>query len=99
MKKIEKDEEDTRAAILCEHVANKGFPILRAIKDEPLEDTDSGWQFICNSGEPEDEDKAQVWAISEVLEIEPSLTEYLDESPGTVLERENIESHWKKLNS
>ena len=97
MKKNKTNQTDDRAAILCEHVANEGFPILRAIRDEPLEDADSGWQFVCDSGKSEDEDNAQVWAISEVLEIEPSLTEYIDESPGTVLERKNKDSQWKKM--
>jgi hypothetical protein len=97
MKKDKNNQKDDRAVILCEHVAKQGFPILLAIRDEPLEDADSGWQFVCNSSKPEDEDKAQVWTVSEVLEIEPSLADYLDQIPGTILERDNKKSQWKKV--
>jgi hypothetical protein len=97
MKFINKNYVDNRVAILCEHIANEGYPILRARKDEPLENVDSGWQFICNSGKIENEEKAQVWSITEVLEIEPSFVGYLDESPGTVLVRESIKHKWKVL--
>lgn len=52
-------EDALKAAMVCVHVA-RGAPILRAIRDEPLEEADSGWQFLCNSGEDEREAEAQV---------------------------------------
>jgi Uncharacterized protein conserved in bacteria len=95
MKKMNKHREDNRAAIVCEHIAKEGYPILRAIKDEPLDSADSGWQFLCNSVEFEDEDTAQVWGIDEVLEVEPSLADLIEEPPGTKLIRESENDQWK----
>ncbi len=82
----------TGAAIVCSHVA-KGRAILRAVKSEPLSEEDSGWQFLCDSGEREDEDQAQVWSVREVLEREPSLKPFLDGPPETVLTRKG--KGWK----
>ena len=86
---------DSRSAILCEHIVKGGRPILRAIRDEPLEDADSGWQFLCNTEKFENEDNAQIWAISEVLEMEPSLSNLLGSPPGTELIRNNHNEMWK----
>jgi len=85
---------DRRAVIVCEHVA-QGAPILRGARDEPLEEADSGWQFLCNSGVFENQDNAQVWALHEVLEIDPALGEFIDHPPGTVIVRESASAPWK----
>lgn len=85
---------DTGAAIVCEHIALEKLPILYAKRDEPLSSEDSGWQFLCNSGKEENEEKAQVWAISEVLALEPSLVEYIEKLPGTMIFRKNINDTW-----
>ncbi len=61
---------DSRAAIVCSHIAVGRLPILRAIRTDPLEPEDSGWQFLCNSGKEEKEGDAQVWFVSEVLSLE-----------------------------
>jgi hypothetical protein len=74
------------AAIVCSHIA-KGQAILRAVRSEPLSAEDSGWQFLCDSGEQENENQAQVWSVREVLEHEPSLKPFLVEPSGTVLTR------------
>jgi hypothetical protein len=88
---------DRRAAIVCEHVAN-GCPILRAVKDEPLEPADSGWQFVCNSGVRENEETAKVWAVHEVLEVEPTLAAFIEKPAGTILERKSANASWEMLN-
>jgi len=86
----------TGAAIVCPHIATGGHPILMAIKDEPISPEDSGWQFLCNLGVNEDENLAQVWAISEVLEVEPTLKNILNQPPGTKFMRKDKNSPWKK---
>ncbi len=86
---------DSRSAILCEHTASKEFPILRAIRDEPLDDVDSGWQFLCNTEKNEDINNAQIWAVGEILEVEPSLSNLLENPPGTELIRDNRNEMWK----
>lgn len=87
--------DDSGAAIVCHHVAAKGYPILVAFRDEPIEPTDSGWQFLCGSGEDEEESKFQVWSVREVTEDEPSLTELIDLPSGTSLSRVDREGAWK----
>lgn len=86
--------DDRRAAILCSHVAEGAFPILRAVRDEPEMDEDSGWQFLCCQFEEEDPDSAKVWLICEVLENDPTLLDYIDLPPGTVLTRQNKQEPW-----
>jgi hypothetical protein len=82
------------AAIVCSHVANMGYPILRAERDDPTMPEDTGWQFLCDTGELESENEAQVWALSEVLEQEPSLAEFLNYPPSTTIVRGDRNSQW-----
>jgi hypothetical protein len=86
--------DSSGAAIVCAHVAKLGYPILRAERDKPTMPEDTGWQFLCNAEEPENENEAQVWALSEVLEHEPSLAEFVHSPPGTTLVRDNTDSPW-----
>jgi len=83
------------AAIVCLHVAKLGYPILLAERDEPTMREDSGWQFLCNSGLPEIDSEAQVWALDEVLALEPSLDAFTDSRPGTVITRKDATSSWR----
>ncbi len=89
----------TGAAIVCSHVAEDGYPILLAIRDEPLDRDDSGWQFLCNSGETEDEGLAQVWALGEVLEAEATLKNIISQPPGSRFERNDTNSPWIAVKS
>jgi hypothetical protein len=95
-KMIAENRDDNRAAIVCAHVAVDLLPILSAIRTEPLREEDSGWQFLCDSGPDEIENQAQVWAVSEVLAVEPSLAEFMDSPIGTRLVRANRNSKWVK---
>lgn len=95
----ELNEMKHQAAIVCPHAASRELPILRARKDHPLDDADSGWQFLCYSGIDENEDDAQVWAIDSVLRLEPSLRPFLDMPAGTVLERSTGGSTWNVIDS
>jgi hypothetical protein len=94
MKKVDDDEGAGSAAIVCVHVALEGYPILLAVRDKPTVPEDSGWQFLCNSGQDENEDEAQVWALSEVFEHDPSLFGLLDVPPGTKLVRGRQNQPW-----
>lgn len=80
--------------IVCSHVAAGTHPILQAVRTEPTEVGDSGWQFLCNSGQPEDEDFARVWTIEEVLSSDPSLQEWINAPIETTLWRQNKDSSW-----
>jgi hypothetical protein len=82
------------AAIVCEHIANSGSPVLSAFRTESDEPADSGWQFFCGTGD-ENPDNAKLWSVEEVLEFEPSLTPFIDEPPNVQIWRENVESAWR----
>lgn len=83
------------AAIVCGHVANGIAPILYAEKSAPMDDADSGWQFLCGE-ENEDSGKAQVWALGEVLLMEKSLVPFISAPVGTVLRREGVNDQWRQ---
>jgi hypothetical protein len=40
---------------------------------------------------------AQVWALDEVLKIEPSLQSLLDQPPGTRIVRSNQSGQWRVI--
>jgi hypothetical protein len=93
-----KSEKNTSgAAIVCSHVASGKYPILIAERSEPDEPVDTGWQFVCNAGFEENVDSAQVWALDEVLESEPSLSQFMNLPPGTELHRLDLNSPWKVI--
>lgn len=81
------------AAIVCSHVADKGYPILQAIRSPRLENVDSGWQFLCNSGQEEEDGK--LWLVSEILEKDPTLAEWVNSPFNTTLLRTSINAPWR----
>jgi hypothetical protein len=83
------------AAIVCLHVANKTHRILQAVRAKPLEEADSGWQFLCNSGLEEDLSQAKVFSVREVLELEPTLIDWVDAPGGTRLWRPSVNAQWQ----
>jgi hypothetical protein len=58
------------AALLCSHVHAKSRPILRVHFSAPIDEGDSGWQFLC--GDYHDDDP-KVWSLSEVCELDASV--------------------------
>jgi hypothetical protein len=64
------------------------------MRDEPVDASDSGWQFVCHAASEEDPEAASVWAINEVIEMEPSIKDYLELPPGTILVRADEHSDW-----
>lgn len=92
---ITDEMDDLRAAIVCYEVAVGGSPILVALRDEPLEDADSGWQFLCGVNENEDLNNAQTWGVVEVLRHEPSLEKFIKLPPGSKISRTNVGSEWR----
>ena len=85
------------AVIVCEHVAELGFPVLLAVRDEPVRAEDTGWQFLCGSGEDEHVERAQVWRVEEALEVAPTLASWLDAPAGTELTRKDRDDEWKRV--
>jgi hypothetical protein len=89
--------DDSGAATVCSHVASGKFPILYAERSEPIDDIDSGWQFLCDAGLEENIDEAETWSLNEVMEHEPTLAKFRDCSAGTRLSRETEDSEWQVL--
>ena len=81
------------AAIVCREVAVDHAYILYAERSEPVEEADSGWQFLCGRT-TEDPEAAQVWALREVLAHDPSLGGLVGLPPGTVLTRSSRDADW-----
>ena len=74
------------AAIVCRHVADGTADIRHAVRDVPIEDADSGWQFLCGAN-GHDIDDAEVWSSGTVARHEPSLVKFLHLCPATIAAR------------
>ena len=90
-----KTRDSSGAAILCPHVAHEGLPILYAERSEPVDAADSGWQFLCDSGRPEDPSKAQIWSLAEVVAKDASLQTILGAPAGTRMHRRDHGAPWQ----
>lgn len=88
---------DRRYVVLCGHVAGKTHPPLRAVRDEPIDNVDSGWQVLCNSGAEERVEEAKLWAVEEVVALAPGLSPFLHLPAGTVVVRESEASAWRRV--
>jgi hypothetical protein len=84
------------AAIVCIHVAEHGKEILYAERSTPVNKEDSGWQFVCGTVDHEKEPRAEIWALGEVIDAEPSLAEFLSDPVGTQLRRSYGSAPWVK---
>ena len=84
------------AAIVSGNVASKANPILMAERSDPVDDADSGWQFWGGENDSLRAEDAQVWSVGEVLQLEPTLTAYIDSPKGTKLERASENASWSK---
>jgi len=81
-------------AIVCSHVV-AGEPILRAMRDEPMDAADSGWQFLCDYGADEDIKNAQLWSVAQVTERDSTLLSFINSPVGTSMVRADANSHWQ----
>lgn len=84
-------------AIVSADVASKAKPILMAERSDPLDEADSGWQFWGGDSDPLEPEHAQIWAVGEVLEYEPTLAAYIGMPSGTRLERSSQTESWQNL--
>ncbi len=82
------------AAIVCEHIATQRCPILSAFRTPPDFPEDSGWQFFCGKDVDESPEGAKVWALGNVLTLEPSLEEYVDLEPNIQVWRPSLKEEW-----
>jgi hypothetical protein len=82
------------AVVVCSHVASGKFPIKFAERSKSDDEADTGWQFVCDAMPHEDVNDVRIWALDEVLELEPSLVGLLDLPPGTRLLHPHKSAEW-----
>ena len=83
-------DEPNTACIVCKHVLYEKKSILYVSHDEE----DGCWQFMCG-GEHESPDDAGVIALSEIYELDNSVSGIADMPCGCEAERESETSAWK----
>ena len=86
---------DDLGVIVCEHIAKDQCDVCVASRSEPVAPEDSGWQFLC--GKPdEDEFKAAIWSVKEILAYDSSLAPWIDAPFGTKIEKSSNALIWRK---
>jgi hypothetical protein len=86
----------TKYVIVCQHISIGSSEVIRRmVRDVPIEDNDSGWQALCDSGKNEDMNKAQVWSIDEILAFDPSVQPILDSPYGCSFSRRDRKDAWE----
>jgi hypothetical protein len=85
------------AAFVCGHVANNHLPILQAIRTQRDFDEDSGWQFLCGCNPEEDCTSPEIWAVGEVIDLEPSLSDWIESPIKTELRRAVHNEPWQLI--
>lgn len=91
----EKRIDDSGAAIVCEHIAEAGCPILHALRDEPVVDEDSGWQFTCGASGHTDE-TGRVWSLSKEISHDDLLVDVIGLPAGSSVVRTRLSSPWER---
>jgi hypothetical protein len=86
-------EDKNAAAIVCTHVHVGRVRILHGLRTEPVNPSDSGWQFLCGATD-DNEKPGAVWALHEVIAHEPSLLRFIEDPDGTELRRERPDADW-----
>lgn len=75
----------------CRHV-HLGAPILRAVRDEPLDENDSGWALVCGADHMPEE--FMIVDLDRYVSRDMSLVELLDLPPYTVAVRVEQDQPW-----
>jgi hypothetical protein len=91
--------EGSLAVIVCQHIGQDGVQICRGSRSEQIVPEDSGWQFSCEKYNVEDESKASVWSVNELLDFDPSLKSWINSDIGTTIIRNSGETNWQRLHS
>jgi hypothetical protein len=93
MAKKETNEQTKEFAVTCQHCIDDNKPYLYASRDEPLEEGDSGWQFLCGAC-GHTPSNARVISVQNVLRHDPGISALLSLPTGTRLSRSKPGSAW-----
>ena len=88
MEEWEFDQPPNCAAITLKSIVNEGKPILHVVHDAE----DHGWQFL--GLEDASEEDVAVVAMSDIVEIDPSVLEIAHIEPGCRAWRKNSGAKW-----
>lgn len=83
------DQPRNCAVITLRQIANGSEPILRVLHDAD----DHGWQFLTLADASKED--ASVIALSEVVEIDPSVLQIAYIPPGWHAWRKTVDDDWK----
>jgi len=72
--------------IICQRVED-GAPVLLGIRDEPNDEHDSGWQFLCGGDHEDGDDPPILSCLDSVIRCEPHLEMFLAQPIGAAIER------------
>jgi hypothetical protein len=84
------DQPQNFAAITTKQVLESGLPILTVVHYSD----DHSWAFLC--GNPYQEKDGRVIAMSEALEMDPTLRDIADLQPGWIAWRQAVGSPWQR---
>jgi len=88
------EDQSQSAAIICSHAARHQRAILMATRDVPAFPEDTGWQFTCGQPTPHSDEDGLVWALSEVLELDPSIGPLISAPSQSSFERSTQDMRW-----
>jgi hypothetical protein len=85
------DQAPNVAAITTRQVIEQKLPILSVTHYSD----DGSWGFVCGTTDATED--GRVIAMSEALEIDPTLREIADLPPGWTARRERVGSMWQRV--
>jgi hypothetical protein len=81
-------------ALVSASVATGKAPLLFAMRSEPVDEADSGWQFTEGDVGRFGSDQPNLWLVSEVIDLEPSVSEFIELPYGTTITRRSLNARW-----
>jgi hypothetical protein len=83
-----------QAVIVCHEVATKRAPILLAVRSEPEDSPDSGWQFL--RGEDEEDREVQKFGLFMGFSSLVRTWKHISTCPvETTLKRNSVDADWQ----
>ncbi len=83
--------------LVCPHCVSGKSRILHAFRAAPSTKGDSGWQFYCKCGMPEDPTAIKTLSLKEIVKMEPTLRGWLETPIGMNLWRATGKSRWEQI--
>ena len=90
-------ETAASTGLVCPHCASGQYRILHAQRSSPQGRGDSGWQFYCKCGMPEDPAAFKTLPLKEIIKLEPTLRNWLETPIGTALWRPTGKARWEQI--